>query len=262
MSVAFREEPERPTRGRLSPLRDRAVVRAAVVGVIVGLAGGFFGFWVASSRGLDNVDLGNLVAAGTTLLAIVLIALAAARALSHDDYRLGAALVLAVAAVMVGSSIAFAVLPGDTTDGTLELTVGSAPRDEPAVPPVPQAAKCTWDRARASVSAIASRRQLVAVPHVAVTVAVDIAADGSAALTLDALAPVTFEPVVRFTGSGAPALEDPSGRIGQLAVTDLTRQELPGGDVDPAIAEFLIGELQAVGAGESARMAWECPQLP
>lgn len=252
---------EPPPRSWWAALREPEVIRAAVIGLVVGLAGSFVGFWVSSSRGLGDVDLGSILAAFTVAAAIALISYGAARLLMHDDMRLVAALLTATLGLFIGSNVAFAVLPGDSTDGTLELAVGPR-RPGLSAPPDAQPAKCTWDAAQGSVEGVDSRRRITVAFHVAVTVAADLADDGGATFTIDALAPVTFEPVARLQGPAQATLEDPSGRTGALVAQDLTLEDLPGGAADPTLAEFVRDELELLRVSEEARMSWECPRLP
>jgi hypothetical protein len=250
---------EQPRYARwLAALRERAVVGTALLGLGGGLLGGFATFWIASSRGLDNLDLGQLITAGWVILAVALLLGASVTLLWSDDPRAGVLLATLFVGSSVGSAAAFYLVPGDTTDGSLAVSIGeaSAAADQ-------QLAMCTWDRDAAIVTTIDQRGPMTVAAHVHVVGRVELAgAAQPAALALDVLAPFTFAPVARLSGSSVPTLDDATRRAGSVVVVDLAFEELPAAGDDPDLMLLVRHQLDQIDATHRATMTWECPRLP
>jgi hypothetical protein len=180
-----------------------------------------------------------------------------ARVAWFDDPRVLLLLVVLVATSWIGDRTAFMALPGNTTDGTLQLALAQTGN-------LNDHATCTWSEQRDRVIAVSGRRNMVAAPHSAVSIRLAMPVDGAGNATLEmtALAPVSFEPVSRYSGQvpGQPA--DPTGRQGQIVAASPAVEVLPAAGVDPALADFVRDNLRDAGAEQRIDLSWECPQLP
>jgi hypothetical protein len=252
------DAPQRPSQPSRPAWRQRLLGRDALLlagsGIAAGLVGGFGGFWIASSRGLDRLSVAETTTALALLVAGMLFVLGLARIAWFDDPRVFVLFVVLFAGSWIGDRAAFMSLPGNTTDGTLQLALAGAPVNEHAT--------CTWDGRRNLVTSVHSRRNLVAAPHAHASVRLEMPAEGTANLQLTGLAPVSFEPVSRYSAALAERPAGETGRLGQLVAAQPTVERLPAEGVDPALAEFVRQSLREGGAEDRIDFSWECPQLP
>jgi hypothetical protein len=127
-------------------------LRAGLIGLILGFLGGLLVFFIGSSRGLDAPGFETVViyAGGLGVIIVLVVSLGRAAFWSPDS-------LLAVALFVVGAIGAYSnglrIVPGNTTDGTLQAVVPGDLAKEPSL--VSGKAICRWtDRA---VGAVASR---------------------------------------------------------------------------------------------------------
>jgi hypothetical protein len=127
-------------------------LRAGLVGLILGFLGGLLVFFVGSSRGLDAPGFETILifAGGLGLIIALVVSLGRAAFWSLDSV-VGVALFLVGAIGAYGNGLR--IVPGNTTDGTLEAVVQGDLAEKSS--PVSGKATCRWtDR---TVAAVASR---------------------------------------------------------------------------------------------------------
>lgn len=237
-------------------LLEREVLAIAGLGLALGLLAGFGGFYVASSRGLDRLGVGEATAAVAAVLVVALLAYGLIRLAWSDDARWIVLLVVLLAGAWVGERAAFQVLPGNSTDGTLQLSVGRTTEG------FTLRAKCTWDEQAGRVMTVEARENRVVAAHVAATVRLAEPASQTSELTLTGLAPVSFEPVVAYTAEPSSQLTDATGRSGETTATALAVEDLLEPGTDPTLAGFVREGLERAGAAQRVHLTWECPRLP
>jgi hypothetical protein len=128
-------------------------LRAGFAGLVLGFLGGLFVFFVGSSRGLDAPGLETIVivVGGLSLVIALVVALARAAFWSATS-------VVAVGLFFVGAIAGYGnglrIVPGSTTDGTVEALVPAE------VPTHGLSGKVTCRWADRTVAAVASRGNL------------------------------------------------------------------------------------------------------
>jgi hypothetical protein len=155
-----------------------AIVRAGLVGLVLGFLGGLVVFFVGSSRGLNAPGFESIVIVlgGLTLVIALVVGLARAAFWSIEG-------VVAIALFFFGAINGYGnglrIVPGNTTDGTLLATVPGDLAEKSS--PVSGTATCRWtDR---SVTVLTSRGSFTWSLTEQATITADIPA-GSAMATV------------------------------------------------------------------------------
>jgi hypothetical protein len=149
------------------------------VGLVLGFLAGLLVFFVGSSRGLDAPGFQTILVIGAGVGLVVAIVVSFARAAFSSMSA-----VLGVALFIVGAIAAYdnglRIVPGNTTDGTLEAAVPGDLADKSSSP-VSGSATCHWtDR---NVTAVTSRGSFTWTLSDQATMQVDVAA-GKATATV------------------------------------------------------------------------------
>jgi hypothetical protein len=153
-------------------------LRAGGVGLILGFLGGLLVFFVGSSRGLDAPGFQTILlfVGGVGLVIAIVVSLARAAFSSISA-------VVAVALFVVGAIAAYGnglrIVPGNTTDGTLEAVVRGDLADKSSSS-VSGSATCRWtDR---TVTTVTSRGSFTWTLSDQATMQVDVAAGTATAI--------------------------------------------------------------------------------
>jgi hypothetical protein len=236
--------PEATKRGQSLPgplRRDPDLPRLALVAAAAGLVCGAIGYAVGSSRGLDLIELHDLLQSAALVVVVAGIVLGAARIAMFQDWRVLALTVAVAISLPIGYQLSYVWLPGNTTDG--QMIVDLPPTGPTETIAVSHPGKCTWDDGGASVSAVDSRRSAVRFPAIGqarMTAHVELV-PGRRDATLSILVqpPLGGEPVFRYAGIGEVSLSDPIGRVGRVVVQGLVRQSIASEPMDSDVAAVM-----------------------
>ncbi|MBA2569745.1 MAG: hypothetical protein H0V04_01045 [Chloroflexi bacterium] len=241
--------------------RDPDIVVIGIVALVAGVLGGAGAFTIASSRGLDEITLGDAISVGWTLLAGALTLFALARIFMAQDFRVAAILVGPLVGSSVGDIAAFRLLPGDKTDGVMGISFGELVMDPDDDVRLEALATCNWDPQHATVLSVVSRRPAggTGAPGGA-RIAVSLVAGSptSATVHVDALVPTTTTAVLRYSATTELTMYEPSGRMASVIGTmESAPLDAPG--VDPLLIEAVRAQMPA---RPWATVKWDCPQAP
>jgi len=240
---------------------DPSLLVSVVLGLAIGFAAGAAVFAIDSSRGLDAPGLAGIAHVIATAALFLGGAFAVIRILLYQDIRVAALLAAAIAGAHAGELVAFRLLPGDTTDGTMTLSFGRAGPQPDGQGSATQRVTCRWDGAHAAVLSLDGRspvHPLGAPGGLIAAVALAPGGPPTATIRIDVLAPRTTAAVARYSGTAEVTLRDQSGRRGTLRATiDAVRLDPTG--VDPGLLDAVRAQLPPrAGAG----LDWDCPQAP
>lgn len=223
--------------------------------MLVAAALGFFAWYLGSSRGLNQLDLEHF-----TFLAAVIVLFAAglgalARAVMLSDLRLAFVIVAALIGWNVGATLAFRVVPGDSTDGDVLLfdpslvKAGVGPQPTPGLDTAQYdgPARCTWDATHTTLLSVTSRRTFSAGDLPFPAQATLVMAAGT--FKVERIDPVDGGTVATYTGSFPPTTASSS----KVDLHDVVRTVDPALDHATAVLVDLLPDLNGW------TLFWDCP---
>ncbi len=226
-----------------------------LAGAIAGVALGFGIWYLGSSRGADQLDLEHFISLAAVIALVAGGLAAAARAVMLSDIRVAFVLVAVLIGWNVGATLAFRVVPGDTTDGDVLLFDPSLPIIGNGPPPTPSEdlaqfdgpARCAWDPTHTTLLSVTSRRTFSAGDLPFPAQATLVMASGT--FTVERIDPVNGGTVATYAGSFAPTHASTS----QVAMHNVVRTVNPALDHDTAVLVDLLPDLNGW------TLFWDCP---
>lgn len=222
---------------------------------VAGIALGFGSWYLGSSRGADQIDLEHFVSLAAVIVLFGGVLAALARAVMLSDIRVAFLLVAALIGWNVGATLAFRVVPGDSTDGDVSLFDPTLVKDVNGPQPTPGQdtaqydgpARCTWDSSHSRLLNVTSRRTFSAGDLPFPAQATLVMATGT--LTIERIDPLDGRAVATFTGT-FPAT---SASTSQVALHDIVRTLDPSLDHATAVLVDLLPDLNGW------TLFWDCP---
>ena len=229
--------------------------RIVLAGAIAGVALGFGTWYLGSSRGADQLDLEHFISLAAVIVLVASGLAALARAAMLSDVRVAFVLVAVLIGWNAGATLAFRVVPGNSTDGDVLLfnpsllTIGNGPQPTPSedTAQFDGPARCAWDPTHTTLLSVTSRRTFSAgdLPFPAqVTL---VMATGT--FTIERIDPVNGGTVATYAGSFVPS----NASTSQVAMHNVVRTVNPSLDHATAVLVDLLPDLNGW------TLLWDCP---
>jgi hypothetical protein len=241
--------------------RDPELPRLLVAALLIGVVLGAVVWYLGSTRGSDLVEVEHVVSLLALALLIGGVLAAIARAVMLSDLRLAVIMVALAVGWSGGTTLAFRVTPGDTTDGDAALVGLPSDADlaQPGPLPTPNAltgaryggpARCQWDATHTQLLSVTSRRSFAVgdPPPFPARVRIDPVAG---TIAIERVRLDTGAVIATYAGTFTPTSEGTT----EVVLRDVVRTVTPGLDSDTTLLLDLMFDLKGW------LVFWDCPHF-